>query len=220
MEENRLTPAGVLAGIVFGAGLVSLLLVPGLGGTSKTANFTDFYNSSGHRGAANMLAYALLIGCWLMIWFFTELRARAGTSVRSDVAYRLSIVGATAVIVGAAIELGPVMVQNNTDNGSFVGIPVAHTFAQAGFGVATSGMISFALAVFLYGLEFRRAAVVPAWLGVFSYVVAVLLLGSFFGVGAFLLPVWTIVVGLAVGRAPRLRPDVPTSIPTDAMGRT
>src|ERR671929_1614205 len=81
-----------------------------------------------------------------MIWFFTELRGQGGASVRSDVAYRLSIVGAAAVIVGTAIELGPLMVQNNSDNGGFVGIPIAHTFAQAGFGVAASGMVSFPLA--------------------------------------------------------------------------
>ena len=141
-----------------------------------------------------------------MIWFFTELRGQGGASVRSDVAYRLSIVGAAAVIVGTAIELGPLMVQNNSDNARFVGIPIAHTFAQAGFGVAASGMVSFALAVFLYGLEFRRAAAMPAWLGVVSLVIAVLLVpGSFFGIGAFLLPVWTIVVGVVAGRAPSAR---------------
>jgi hypothetical protein len=186
-----------------------LLLIPGLGGTSTTKNFTDFYDSSSHRGTANLLGYVLLVGCWLMIWFFTELRARMTASVRSDIAYRLSIVGVAAVIVGTAVELGPLMVQNNSDNGSFVGIPIAHTFAQAGFGVATAGMAGFALAVFLYGLEFRRAAAMPGWLGVVSLVIAVLLLGSFFGFGAFLLPVWTIVVGVAAGRASRSIGDVP-----------
>ena len=206
MDKNRLTAAGILAGIVFGAGFVSLLLIPGLGGTSKTTNFTDFYNSSGHRGTAAILAFVLLVGSWLMIWFFTELRGQAAGSVRSDVAYRLRVVGAAAVIVGTAIELGPLMVQNNSDNASFVGIPVAHTFAQAGFGAAASGMVSFALAVFLYGLEFRRAAAMPAWLGVVSLVIAVLLVpGSFFGIGAFLLPVWTIVVGVVARRAPGTR---------------
>ena len=123
MDKKRLTAAGVLTGIVFGAGFVSLLLIPGLGGTSKTTNFTDFYNSSGHRATANILAFVLLVGSWLMIWFFTELRGQGAASVRSDLAYRLSIVGATAVIVGTAIELGPLMVQNNSDNGSFVGSP-------------------------------------------------------------------------------------------------
>lgn len=205
MGKKRLTAAGILAGIVFGAGFVSLLLIPGLGATPKTTSFTDFYNSSGHRDTANILGFVLLVGSWLMIWFFTELRGQSAATVRSDVAYRLSIVGAAAVIVGTAIELGPLMVQNNSDSG-FVGIPIAHTFAQAGFGVAASGMVSFALAVFLYALEFRRAAAVPAWLGVVSLVIAVLLVpGSFFAIGAFLLPVWTIVVGVVAGRASRSR---------------
>lgn len=207
MEKNRLAPAGIAAGVAFAAGYVALLLIPGLGGTAKTKNFTDFYNSSGHRTTANLLAYILLVGSWLMIWFFTELRTHVATSVRSDLAYRLSVVGAAAVIVGAAIELAPLMVQNNSDNATFVGIPVAHTFAQAGFGTATAGMVSFALAVFLYGLEFRRATSLPAWLGILSFVIAVLLVpGSFFGVGGFLLPVWTIVVGVTARRAPRTSP--------------
>lgn len=206
MEKNRLAPAGILAGVVFAVGFVSLILIPGLGGTSTTKDFTDFYNSSGQRGTANLLAYVLLVGSWLMIWFFTELRTHVAASVRSDVAYRLSIVGAAAVIVGAAIEVGPVMVQNNTDNADFVGIPIAHTFAQAGFGAAIAGMVSFAVAVFLYGLDFRRTATVPPWLGILSFVIAVLLLpGSFFAIGAFLLPVWTIVVGVTARRATRIR---------------
>lgn len=199
MRGNRMRVAGVAAGIVFAVGLIVVLLIPGLGGTSTTENFTDFYNSSGKRGAASLLGFVLAVGCWLMVWLFTEVRARLGISVRSDLAYRLSVIGAAAVMIGAAIELGPTMVQNSSDNTEFVGIPVAHAFTQAGAGAVILGLFTFAVAVMLCGLEFRRTPAFPRWLGTFSIVFAVLLIGSFFAVPGFLLPIWAIVVGIAGG---------------------
>jgi len=197
MGGTRLRVAGVAAGIVFAVGFVMVLMVPGLGGTSTTENFTDFYNSSGKRGLASLLGFVLAIGCWLMVWLFTELRSRLTVSVRSDLAYRLSVVGAAAVMIGAAVELGPAMVQNNSDNSEFVGIPVAHAFAQAGAGAVILGLFTFAVAVLLCGLEFRRTPGFPPWLGTLSIVFAVLMIGSFFALPGFLLPIWAIVVGIA-----------------------
>ncbi len=197
MRRGRLMIAGLLAGIVFAIGFVMAVQVPGLGGTSTTKNFTDFYDSSSKRGTATLLGFVLVVGCWLMIWLFTELRSSLSGSTRSDLAFHLSVVGAAAVMIGAAIELGPTMVQNNQDNHAFVGIPIAHTFTQAGAGVLIAGMFSFAVAVFLNGLEFRRSTMLPRWLGVVSIIVAILLIGSFFVAPGFLLPIWAIIVGVA-----------------------
>jgi hypothetical protein len=55
--------------------------------------------------------------------------------------------------------------------------------------------------VLLHGLEFRLAPTFPRWLSTVSIVVAVLLIGSFFAAPGFLLPIWTIVVGLSGRRA-------------------
>jgi hypothetical protein len=197
MTRNRLTIAGIAAGITFAAGLVTVLIIPGLGGTSRTKDFTDFYDSSGRRGAAALLGLVLVVGTWMMIWLFTELRGRLEAGVRPELAHRLGIVGTASVMVGTGIELGPTMVQNNTDNGDFVGIPIAHAFAQAGAGVVIMGLVTCAAAVFLYGLCMRRSTEVPRWLGTFSIVVAVMLLGSFFAAPGLLLPVWAVVVGVA-----------------------
>ncbi len=210
MRQSRLMIAGVLAGIMFAAGFVMTILVPGLGGTSKTKDFTDFYDSSGKRGAATVLGFILVVGCWLMIWLFTELRANLTGSTRADLAFHLSLVGAAAVMIGSAVDLGPTMVQNNQDNSGFVGVSIAHTFTQAGAGVVIVGMFSFAAAVLLNGLEFRRSTAFPRWLGVVSIVVAILLIGSFFIAPGFLLPIWAIVVGV-VGRNIGVEPDLARS---------
>jgi hypothetical protein len=42
---TRLRAAGALAGVLFGAGLFSIFLVPG-GGTVTDTQFTDFYRSA------------------------------------------------------------------------------------------------------------------------------------------------------------------------------
>jgi threonine/homoserine/homoserine lactone efflux protein len=186
-----------------------VIMVPGLGGTSTTKDFTDFYDSGGRRGAATLLGFVLVVGCWLMVWLFTELRATFATSVRSDVAARLSVIAAAAVMIGAAVELGPTMVQNNSDNSDFVGVPIAHAFTQAGAGAVIIGLFTFAAAVLLCGLEFRRTTAYPRWLGTLSIVFAILLIGSFFALPGFLLPIWAIVVGIA-GRGDNA-PAVPAS---------
>ncbi len=200
MIRNRLTIAGVTAGLVFGAGLIAAITVPGLGGTSTTKSFNEYYGSSQHRGIGALLGFVLMIGTWLMIWMFTELRARLARSVRADMAHLLAVIGCAAAMIGVAIELGPTMAQNTTDNGGFVGIPVAHALAQAGAGTLIMGLLTCGVAVFLFGLEFRAAAGVPRWLGPVSLVVGVLLIGSLFLAPAFLLPLWSILVGVGAGR--------------------
>jgi hypothetical protein len=148
-----------------------------------------------------VLGFVLLIGCWLMVWFFTELRHRIGRTNGADLLLRLSVVGAAAVMIGTAVDLGPTMAQNGSDNSDFVGVPIARTFTQAGAGVIIFGMLTFAAAVFLAGFEFRRSLTFPHWLGTASIVCAVLLIGSFFLAPAFLLPIWVVVVAAVSRRA-------------------
>jgi hypothetical protein len=172
-------------------------------GTGDATRLPDGDNSSSQRSTATLLGFALVVGCWLMVWFFTELHALLAETVRADLAHRLAVIGAAAVMIGGSVELGPTMVQNNSDNAAFVGIPVAHTFTQAGAGAVIVGLFTFAVSVLLHGLEFRLAPTFPRWLSTVSIVVAVLLIGSFFVAPGFLLPIWTIVVGQ---ERPRLGP--------------
>ncbi len=199
LARNRLRVAAISAGVVFAAGFTCMTLVPG-GGNVTDRDFTDFYNSSGKRLTAYLLDFVLIVGCWLMIWLFTELRARLAASTRSEVAYRLAVGAAVMVMVGGAIDMGPAGAQLNSPGSAFVGVPVAHALAQAGLLTAITGTFTFAAAVFLLGLEFRRSAAFPNWLGVLSIVFAILLIGSFIVLPVILLPIWAIIVGIAGGR--------------------
>lgn len=196
---NRLLAAGVLAGAVFAAGLIGVMQIPG-GGDVTDHQFISFYSSSSKRVMVLGLGLALIVGTWLMVWLFTELRRRFGSSTRADLSYRLACIGATAVMVGGAVDAGPAGVQDNS-NSPFVGIPVAHAFAQAGLGVLVAGLACFAVAIFLTGLEMRASAAFPSWLGVLSVVFAALLLiGSYIVAPGLLLPIWAMVVGVASRR--------------------
>jgi hypothetical protein len=196
--SNRLRISAVAAGVLFAVGLISPLLIPG-GGSVTDKDFTDFYDSSSKRTTAYLLYFALLIGCWLMVWFFTELRTRMQGSTRVEVGYRLAIGAAVLVIVGGAIDLSPAAVQVNSTKSGFVGVPIAHALAQAGLITLIAGLFTFAAAVLLFGLAFRQSPSFPRWLGILSIVFAVLLLSSYILIGAFLLPIWAIVVGVAAG---------------------
>jgi hypothetical protein len=204
-QRTRLTTAGVLAGLLYAAGLFSVFILPG-GGSVTDRQFTDFYGASGRRATALLLFFALVVGSWLMAWFYGELRRSLAPGALAEYAERVAWVGATATIVGGGVALGPVAVQMNS-GGAFVGVPVAHAFDQAGLLVLlVGGIYSFALATFLVSLHARRTATAPRWQTATGFVVAVLLLASYVAAPAVLLPLWTIAVGVASRRGGRRRP--------------
>lgn len=207
MTENRsrLPLAGVLAGLAFGAGLFTLFTIPG-GGVVTDRQITDFYDSSGRRGTAFVLYLVLVVGSWLMTWFFTELAARLEPGLLAGFVRRMAAVGTAAVIIGGGIAFAPSSVQMNSGR-PFVGIPIAQTFAHAGLMVViVGGVFSFAAATFAVCLRARRTRALPGWVAVSGMVVAVLLLAAFVVAPAILLPLWVIVAGLGARRAPAVAP--------------
>jgi hypothetical protein len=187
---TRLRVAGALAGVLFGAGLFSIFLVPG-GGTVTDTQFTDFYRSGTSRAAAMILYATLVVGSWLLAWFYTELRRVTGPGAISDYAGRLAWLGSGATIIGGAIALAPTAVQVNS-GGGYVGIPLEHTFDPAGLLVVVGGIYSYALATFLLCLHARNTRVAPRWQTLTGMIVAVLLLAAYLAVPAILLPAWVL----------------------------
>jgi hypothetical protein len=145
-----------------------------------------------------ILAIVLVAGCLLTMWFFTELRSRLAASGPVQVAYVFAIAGAALLMAGAGIALGPTGVQLASGR-PFVGTAVADALVQSGLFVSVvTGVYSLAVAIFLFALAaVRQRAGLPRWLAIASMVVAVLLLGSFVGSPAVLLPIWLLVAGVA-----------------------
>jgi hypothetical protein len=193
--QSQLAPAGVLAGIVFGAGLFTALLLPA-GGTVSDRQVTDFYESAGKRTTVLVLFLVLVVGSWLMAWFFGELRRSLPAGGPGEYAERAAWLGATASIVGGALAVAPAAAQD-LGGQDFVGVSQAVVFGQAGLScLLIGGMYSFALATFLVSLHAGRTGAVPRWQAISGMTVAVLLLGSFVAAPAMLLPVWALVTGV------------------------
>jgi hypothetical protein len=194
--QSQLAPAGVLAGIVFGAGLFTVLLLPA-GGSVSDRQVTDFYESAGKRTTVLVLFLALVVGSWLMAWFFGELRRSLPAGGPGEYAERAAWLGATASIVGGALAVAPAAAQD-LGGQDFVGVSQAVVFGQAGLScLLIGGMYSFALATFLVSLHAGRTGAVPRWQAASGMTVAVLLLCSFVAAPAMLLPVWALVTGVS-----------------------
>jgi hypothetical protein len=194
-ERTRLLVSAVVSGVLFGAGYCIVVLIPG-GGDVKDKDFTDFYDSDGKKMAALVLFFVLVAGCFSLVWFFNELRARLPDSIMTRTAGTVAAVGAAAVATGAGIMGGPLGAQQNS-NSDFVGIPIAETFAQAGLGVMlVVGMYALALATVLVSLAARKASALPSWLSIGGVVVGVIMLGSYIWLPGLLFPIWVIVVGV------------------------
>jgi hypothetical protein len=193
----RLLVSAVVAAVLFTLGYFIAVVVPGAG-TVTPQEFIDFYAEEGNQSLTLMFALALLAGALAMVWFFNEVRARVPETTGTRVGYAAAIVGLVGVAAGGVVVLAPIGVQLNS-GADFVGVEIAHTFAQAGLGLMlVVGMYSLALATVLFSVAFRRSAVVPSWLAIAGIVVAVLMLGSYVWAPGLLFPLWVLTVG-AVG---------------------
>lgn len=200
--RSQFLVSSIVAAILFSIGFMITLVIPG-GGEVTEQDFVDFYDTDDRFFISLLLAIALVATSWALVWFFTELRARLPVGILSRTAYGVALVGAAALPIGASLLLAPVGVQMNSD-ADFVGMPIAHAFAQAGlFTMLLVGMYSLAAAVALFSVAMRRAGVGPAWLAIAGLVVAFLLIGSFVVVPGYLFPVWVVLIGVLASRGAR-----------------
>jgi len=205
MSESSRRPSramawsGILGAVLFTVGIIMVSSVPG-GGEPEPKDFPDFYDSSGKRTTVLIGAYVLAIACLVLIAFFHALRTRIALRSNGLVpgwGFAAGAFGLTAVAISAGLLGAPAAVQS-FGNGDYVGIHVAHAFAEAGFGIMLiPGMLGVALAVFTLSLAGRRSGAIQGWLGIMGMVVAVLLLASLIFLPMVLFPIWLLVAGIA-----------------------
>lgn len=176
-----------------------------LSGLLAANDYNSFYASDSRMTAASILFFALIGGCLLMLWFFTELRAQLPDGLLSRIAYSAAIVGVVALPAGASILGGPAGAQQSAST-EFVGVPVAAAFAQAGLGLMLGiGMVGFALATLLMSIAARRSGLVPSWLGFLGSALGVLAMASYFWLPGFAFVIWVFVTGVTLGTGSQLQ---------------
>ena len=200
---KRVTWSAVAAGVVFAAGYIMMITIPG-GGDSTDSSFADYYDSSGRRAVGLIGAAVLVLGVALCFWFLLELRAALGASAASigaQLGHGLAVAGLVLVAAGGAITTGPTGVQLNDD--PFVGIPIAQTLSQAGLAVELlAGMSLLALATILLARVAKATGVLANWVAIAGIVAGVIMFGSYIWLPGLIFPIWLVVVGITGLRKP------------------
>jgi hypothetical protein len=192
---------GIVGAIVFGAGFTLASSAPG-GGDVDEADFEKFYVTDDNT-ALPIIGVALLsMGLIALLWFFYELRvAMVGAEVLAGFAWIATALGLALVAAGACLLAGPSGVQAFSD-AEFVGAPIAHALAQAGFALAlVPGALLLGTGVAVFAFANRRAAVFPRWASIVGYVAAALQLVAIIWIPFFAIPLWVIIAAAATRRS-------------------
>jgi hypothetical protein len=191
---------GVAGAVVYAAGFVLVSSVPG-GGDVDASDFEEFYVTDDNTALPIIGLFVLTAGALALLWFFQSLRTAIATP-DAGAGWGAAALGLAIVLTGGAMLGGPSGVQAFSDE-EFVGAPIAHTFAQAGFAaMLVPGSIALGLAVALLSWTGRRAGVLPSWVAIVGYVAAVLQLVAIIWIPSFAIPLWVLLAGIAGTREP------------------
>jgi hypothetical protein len=198
---------GIAFFVLFVAGFI---VFPTPSNGKDTAKWARWWTDSGHRTAAVIGAYLMVLGLLAFVWFMwgldQRLRHRSGMMMTfGSLFVGLALISA---LVRAAIPGGNVF----GDTPVPAGADLARQFDNIGFGVLlVAGALSAGAFVATASYLARRDAILPGWLTVAGYVVAVLqLVGGFFFPFA-LFPLWVLVASIVLLRR-ESRVDTPVPV--------
>jgi hypothetical protein len=189
---------GIAGAVVYGVGFFLVSSAPG-GGDVDASDFEDFYVTDERTALPIVGLFVLTIGVLGMLWFFHELRTAVGSG-DGAFGWATAALGLAIVLAGASILVGPSGVQAFSD-ADFVGAPVAHALAQAGFAaMLVPGSLLLGAGVAVLAFAGRRAGVLVPWVAIVGIVAGALQLFAFIWIPHFAIPLWVILAGAAGAR--------------------
>jgi hypothetical protein len=166
---------------------------------SNTLEWAQLWNTSGHRTSAIIGAYLLILGMLAFIYFASSFRARIGDGSGMMLAFAVlfavfamaaGLIGATIagakVFTNAPIPAGALSQQLNSLAGGLIVVPG---------GLAAGAFVGVAAHLA------RRAGVLPGWLTIAGYIVAILQLAAVLFLPLLLVPLWVLVVSIVLLRS-------------------
>ncbi len=164
------------------------------------------YTDTGKRAGLTAGVYLLAGAGLAFIWFLASLRERLR---RDDVGDRLSSIAFAGGLVytamlftaGAAFGVLPLAIGVGEFEAEAVDPALARVLVQLGFTILLIyGLLAAAVMVVAVSLAALRTALLPRWLTLAGFVVAVLLLFGPVYMPQLLVPLWAVAVGLALTR--------------------
>jgi hypothetical protein len=197
---------GIVGAVLFALGFVLASSAPG-GGSVDEADFEKFYVTDDNTALPIIGVVLLSLGVIAVLWFFYELRAAMlGAEMLAGFAWISAALGLSLVAAGACMLAAPSGAQAFSD-AEFVGAPVAHTLAQAGFAAAlVPGALLLGAGIAVFSFANRRAGVFPMWASIIGYLAAALQLLAIIWIPFFAIPLWIVIVA-AVARRPFTPPS-------------
>ena len=216
LENNaRANRVGAWMGIAFVVlFVVGFIAFPTPSDNKDTVKWERWWTDSGHRVGAIVGAYLMVLGLLAFVWFMWSLnrrfRDRGGMMITfGSLFVALAMISA---LVRASIAGSKQFGDTPVPPGDF-----ARQFDQIGFGVLlVAGALAAGAFIATASYLARREAILPGWLTIAGYVVAVLQLAAALFLPFALFPLWVLVVSIMLLRhASRVDTRVPVA-PTSA----
>jgi hypothetical protein len=207
MSNSRWERWGPVAGIAFAVLFVVGLSLNNLPSSDDSVSkITSYYNDGGNRAQIIIGSYLLWFAGVFFLWFLASLRVRL-LEVEGAPGRLTSIVfGGGLVFVGmlmvAAACFASVAGDITFADEKFVSADAARFLPELGYPVLVIGGIFAAIAMIdAASVLIVRTRVLPAWIGYFGFVAAVVLLAAVIFVPMILLVLWVVFVSVAMMRA-------------------
>lgn len=189
---------GIAFSILF---VVGLFAFPFPNNDKSTAQWAREWTDSGHRTTAVVATYLTVLGVLAFLWFAWSLRERLradGDGLMFTFGSVFAAVSLVAALLQAAIPGGKVFGGTPVPTGAF-----AQVLSSVSNGILfVAGGLSAGVFIALASYLARRTGLLPGWLTIAGYVVAVLQLVAAFFIPFLLFPLWVLIVAIVLLRHP------------------
>ena len=194
-----------LAGLVFGAGMLGAIALfgstPDSDQADAVAKYTEFWADDDYQQRASTGQVIFTYLTVLLLCFAAGLRKVVGAdnSAAKSVILAAGTSAAVLLTVGSTLISG-VGLAGAESSGYKVDGNHALLLESVGYYILVAGTMSAAAMAVAVSLENRRTRVLPAWTIVLTGLLALGQLGSIYTAwsGFFLLPAWSIVIGICL----------------------
>jgi hypothetical protein len=211
-RPSRIGPwMGIAFFVLFVVGFLTIS-TPNKG--TDTAKWARWWSDSGHRAAAVVGAYLIVLGVFAFVWFMWGLNQRLREPSGVMITFGSLFVGLALVsaLIRAAIPGGKVF----GDTPVPAGADLARQFDNVGFAVLlVAGALAAGAFTATASYCARRDAILPGWLTITGYVVAVLQLAAGLFFPFVLFPLWVLIASIVLLRR-TARIGTPVAVTTSA----